>query len=290
METKDKISYTEKADAVNDDKTLNVKTGLPPVKPITRQQNENFRNKVLIRKRKRSKHPLRELRIRAGYTLEELAQITELSPSYLSRLESGSRRLNADILQGLSIALGCSPAELLPYNSNFMGASDEGQTGVHPASAQADLPVYELSGDAKKGNSINLDKGCTYMTRPADLVGITGAIACDVTKANFGPRYQEGDRLMLHPSTPLTANCSIVTITKDNKVFIGKFVAWNMPSATATPSQLLMDVTSGAPNDPATTERKVFEYADLKATYRVIAIAEAGSFVVPEAANAASAA
>ena len=56
---------------------------------------------------------LKYLRKRSGYTLESLADVTNISISYLSRLESGARRLNTDLIRRLSHAFSCDPAELL---------------------------------------------------------------------------------------------------------------------------------------------------------------------------------
>src|SRR3990167_1491006 len=58
-------------------------------------------------------HPLRDIRLSRDMTLEELAEVSGLSPSYLSRLESGSRRLNVDTINRLSDALRCEPSDLL---------------------------------------------------------------------------------------------------------------------------------------------------------------------------------
>lgn len=281
MQKSDKVKYDEKSKSspVNDDVTSDASGAMPTVRPISRQQNENFRQKVLTRKRKRSKHPLRDLRIRAGYTLEELAHITDLSPSYLSRLESGSRRLNADILQGLSLALGCNPADLLPYNNAYYTTRMEEGTEIKSAPQNADMPIYTLQGNSKNAfGSVDFSGKNKFMTRPSEFLGVAGAFACEIEKANFGPRYQEGDRILLHPSTPLSPNCSIVTITKDDRVFVGRFVAWNMPSATSTPSHLVMEVVSGSPDQAPSSERKILDHSDVKATYRIMGIYEAADF------------
>ncbi len=179
-----------------------------------------IRNKVLIRKRKRSKHPLRELRIRTGCTLEELSEITKMSPSYLSRLESGSRRLNADIIQRLSLALGCNPAELLPYNS-FTSASYVASTAS--PSASVDLPVYTLKGCKTREAMLEKSQAEQWITRPADFVGVNDAFACAVNDSQWMPRYMSGDRLLIHPTAPLKEGCSVIVTTTEDKTFLGTF-------------------------------------------------------------------
>ena len=177
---------------------------------------------VLTRKRKRSKHPLREIRIRSGCTLEQLSQITNMSPSYLSRLESGSRRLNADIIQRLSLALACNPAELLPYN-NFTGKSYAPAAGPSASTASVDLPVYTLRGQNAAEALLDSAQTEQWITRPADFMGISNAFACAVNESQWAPRYMNGDRLLIHPTAPLKEGCSIIVIAQDDKTFLGTF-------------------------------------------------------------------
>ena len=51
---------------------------------------------------------LRSLRTTLGYSLEELAERTHLSPSTISRIETGRRTLGLDVLVPLAQALGVS--------------------------------------------------------------------------------------------------------------------------------------------------------------------------------------
>jgi transcriptional regulator with XRE-family HTH domain len=57
---------------------------------------------------------LRELRVRSGWTLEELAQKVSLSKSYLSRLEEGDRQPSLAALLALSRAFDVSLGALFP--------------------------------------------------------------------------------------------------------------------------------------------------------------------------------
>lgn len=68
---------------------------------------------VLTRKRRAQQSSLRDQRLKRGLSLVELSRLTGLSASYLSRLESGSRRLNSDIIKTISETLLCEPADLL---------------------------------------------------------------------------------------------------------------------------------------------------------------------------------
>ena len=57
---------------------------------------------------------LRELRISRGMTQAELAQLAQVTTSYIGRLESAGAAPGIDLVQRLATALGTSIADLLP--------------------------------------------------------------------------------------------------------------------------------------------------------------------------------
>lgn len=226
--------------------------------------NKPLESKVLIRKRKRSKHPLRELRIRKGCTLEELSEVTKLSPSYLSRLESGTRRLNADIIQRLSLALSCGPAELLPQ-SNFTGTSyaaspsSIGRPGHAPSSA--DLPVYKLIGKKGAEGVIEKARAEQWITRPSDFIGVHDGFACAVNDSQWMPRYMDGDRLLIHPTAPLKAGCAVLVTTKEGKAYIGTF---KEAKGRGDEQDFIIETTFSTP-----LQEMTFKQKDMRAAYRI---------------------
>jgi transcriptional regulator with XRE-family HTH domain len=58
---------------------------------------------------------LREYRKAAGYTLEEVCSRVRCTPSYLSKLERGQRRLYADMLEDLALIYQTHPAKLVTF-------------------------------------------------------------------------------------------------------------------------------------------------------------------------------
>lgn len=70
---------------------------------------------------KRPKQSLRELlaanlraeRARRGLTQEDLAALTGLHPTYISRVEKAGYNIGIDSIERFSIALGLDPEELL---------------------------------------------------------------------------------------------------------------------------------------------------------------------------------
>jgi len=57
---------------------------------------------------------IRELRLAAGLTLDEVARRANTSVQQLSRIERGHRRLTDDWMRRIASALGVLPAALLP--------------------------------------------------------------------------------------------------------------------------------------------------------------------------------
>ena len=71
------------------------------------QANETESVDALVRRR------LRELRVRQGLTLDDVAKRAQIDVSTLSRLESGKRRLALDQLPRLAAALSVSTDDLM---------------------------------------------------------------------------------------------------------------------------------------------------------------------------------
>lgn len=231
-------------------------------------------NKLLTRKRKKSRHPLRDLRLQRGYTLEELAELTRLSPSYLSRLESGSRRLNADILQRLALVLSCHPGDLLPHDSHtskFVPQSSwtkEGSMGT-----SQDLPLYCL--EKKSDGSLILDVSSAkeWVNRPPEMTGVANAFAFSIEDQGVSPRYGKQDRIFAHPARSLTPECHMLAVNANDEAFVGQFLGWRADDA-GQPDALELKVM--APSSQGFTEKHLFiPRSELKASFRIVGTMEA---------------
>lgn len=60
-----------------------------------------------------TRHRIRNLREKKGYTRETLAEIAEISPKFLYEIESGVKGFSADTLYKLTIALNANAHYLL---------------------------------------------------------------------------------------------------------------------------------------------------------------------------------
>ena len=91
---------------------------------------------------------INRLRKKAGLTLEGLAALTGYSVSYLSRIASGDRRLNMDLIKQLSKALGCNKAVLLQDSTEAISLSKDGSVkpvmGMY-ADTICDVAIRDIS-------------------------------------------------------------------------------------------------------------------------------------------------
>lgn len=237
--------------------------------------SDDARSKVAQRKRKKSKHPLREFRIKRGYTLEELAELTRLSPSYLSRLESGTRRLNADVLHRLAMVLSCHPGDLLihdsqtgRYFSQSVGLSEQPSLGTLPQ----DLPLYELTTEGHK-HQLNFDQTTEWLPRPPELIGVAGSFAFKVGDETLGQRYRKEDHVFTHPNKALSAGCSILVITRSDQALVGQFLLWKGENSNAADT-LVIRLTEKIGNEDCTKDISLSR-TNIKSTYRIIGLMEA---------------
>jgi transcriptional regulator with XRE-family HTH domain len=111
---------------------------------------------------------IRGLRLARGWSLDELAGRCFLSPSTLSRLETGSRRIALDQLVAIAKALGTSLDQLVE-------SIDDDDIVIRPQQDKIrDVTTWSLSRDR-------------------------GANGASVTKARFGRRLRSNPELRVHP-------------------------------------------------------------------------------------------
>lgn len=204
---------------------------------------------------RKGSHPLRDLRLSRDMTLEELAEISGLSPSYLSRLESGSRRLNVDTINRLSDALRCDPGDLLSTTDSWLNKGGVAGYSLHSAQTlmqargghyrpmmtqnasafaalgNQQIPLYET---CIKTGTVDFTAPMCHIPAPSEIAGVPGAFAFTVADHTMEPRFYRGDRLLVHPGKPLSPRATAMVITTDNCVILGEFVAWRHMSELDT--------------------------------------------------------
>ncbi|MDR1236431.1 MAG: helix-turn-helix transcriptional regulator [Holosporaceae bacterium] len=190
--------------------------------------------------RKRKDAPmthLKYLRKRNGYTLEALSEITSISISYLSRLESGSRRLNTDLIRRLSHAFRCDPAELLQevsHESRIVSPVEFNRNRrMEIISRENSMPLYCIAQDPEDSSklAIKICNPAEWRQRPAELIS-KGELLAVKAGDYFASHFSPSSTLYLEPSNNLIPE-TIVVILNKGSVLIKKI--W---SVTPTSLQL----------------------------------------------------
>jgi transcriptional regulator with XRE-family HTH domain len=180
---------------------------------------------------------LKYLRKRSGYTLETLSEITSISISYLSRLESGSRRLNTDLIKRLSCAFRCEPAELLQeisHESKLVSPIEfSKQRRTDMLSRENGMPLYCIAKDDDDPSKL-IVKICSpseWRTRPAELASRNELLAV-AAGSYFVPQFSASSTLYLEPSHNLAPESMVVILNK------GSILIKKVWSVTPTSLQL----------------------------------------------------
>lgn len=187
----------------------------------------------LIAKKNDSFH-LRNLRKKRGYTLNELGELTGLSPSYISRLEAGGRRLNSDLIVKLSTTLGCSEYDLIKshIDTNENEKPIKSREGAYLPTK--DLPIYKsiagenLPGGKKSSLPVaNFDEPESKTFRLPQLMGSRSAFGVYVVDDSNFPKYRIGDLILIQPDKSISPGASVFMLTQDNEVVIGELISWS---------------------------------------------------------------
>jgi len=258
---------------------------------IATTPNTGFEGPYSAYMARRSKQSsLKVFRRTRGLTLEGLSELTGISPSYLSRLEGGARRLNTDLLERLSAVLGCQPGELLntsltprnlrvAHNGSSEVATEPSlrvESSVDSSMPQKDLPVYSIATPlgalpGATGETATLDfvNPADWAFRIPQLLGIPTAFALYVSDEQNAPKYMPGDTLYVHTTRPLSLRCSVVVLTKDDQAIVRQFWGWGPDS---------LFVSSFMKNEPSALEKQSIPRDNLRAAYKIIGTLEGGYF------------
>jgi transcriptional regulator with XRE-family HTH domain len=173
--------------------------------------------------RKRKDAPmthLKYLRKRSGYTLETLSEITSISISYLSRLESGSRRLNTDLIRRLSHAFGCEPAELLQevsHDSHVVTPVEfSKRRRPEMMTRENSMPLYCVSPEDRDGTTVLTIKACSpteWKQRPFELSSKNEMFAIKA-ESYFKPHFSSSSTLYLEPANNLAPESTVVILNR----------------------------------------------------------------------------
>lgn len=206
---------------------------------------------------------LRLLRRIRGLTLEELSEKVGISVSYLSRIESGNRRVTEPLLFKLSELLECDPTEILSNEpperqiaslgfSSFSLQNKQSPEKVEElmnllervagqldSSAHATkkiplfashyfkntlLPIGETIPEPETLEGVPLTEPSDWVECPPELLDVKTAFAYCVVNDEMSPRYSPGDTVFVNPHKPLMPSCFVLVITQDGAPKLRQFV------------------------------------------------------------------
>jgi phage repressor protein C with HTH and peptisase S24 domain len=173
---------------------------------------------------------IRELRLKAGLSMQALADRAGTSAPQINKLEKGERRLTVDWMVRIGKALGVDPTELLPPNLTSGRTSSGGVPESMRASpievGQADLPVL---GRAQGGRSGVLiipaeQSPVDWTYRPPQLRGVQDAFAVFAYDDSMHPMYKHGQTLWVHPHLPVKAGDGVLIVKHGDEAIVKELV------------------------------------------------------------------
>jgi phage repressor protein C with HTH and peptisase S24 domain len=169
---------------------------------------------------------IRELRHRAGLSMQALADRASTSAPQINKLEKGERRLTVDWMVRLGKALGVDPTELLPPGISGRAGSEISDSTNSFQMGPVDLPVV---GRAQGGSSgvliIPVEQTAVDRTyRPPQLRGVPDAFAVFAYDDSMHPMYKHGQTLWVHPHLPVKPGDGVLVIKRSDEAIIKELV------------------------------------------------------------------
>ncbi len=185
---------------------------------------------------------IREIRKARGVTLEQLAEMTDLSTSYLSRIESGKRGLRLEPRIAIAEALKVEPTDLggeLKTNVPAGHVTIEGAPAELRRNASAktdeiieadiefpkredmpkDVPVWGVAAGSNEGAFIiNVGEAIDYVRRPPGLAGKKDVFGIYVQGESMEPKFEAGELLYLDPHRPPRTRDYVVAVRQIDEV------------------------------------------------------------------------
>lgn len=212
---------------------------LSPMKGLDDNPTSTVMNDPVLLRRKRKDLPmthLKYLRKKSGYTLESLSELTSISISYLSRLESGSRRLNTDLIRRLSHAFKCDPAELLEEKTHesqvISGVEFSRRRSPETIIKDRSLPLYSVTKNEETGElAIRICSPSEWRQCPVELAG-RGDVFALYAGEYLEPYFNSSSTVYLEPATNLAPESTVIILN------CGKIMVKKIWSVTPTSLQL----------------------------------------------------
>ena len=181
---------------------------------------------------------LRDLRERAGLTMQALADRIGTSAPQINKLEKGERRLTVDWMARLAQGLGVEirdllpepaepgPALLLPGGEAKLFPGGEAAWGpAPPIGDPRDLiPVRSAARGGTDQEMFLKDGPIDHIRRPPSLAHVRDAYSIYMIGQSMEPRFRQGQLLHVNPYKPPQPGAGVVVTKRDDAVLIKEFV------------------------------------------------------------------
>jgi phage repressor protein C with HTH and peptisase S24 domain len=177
------------------------------------------------------KNRIRELRHKAGLSMQALADRAGTSAPQINKLEKGERKLTVDWMVRLGRALEVDPRELLPPDiaSGLPSrpAGEEGQPGPG-APIQLGAPDLPVLGRAQGGAGVLQfpveQRPVDWTYRPPNLRGVADAFAVYAYDNSMHPMYKHGQTLWVHPHLPVKSGDGVLIVKSSDEAIVKELV------------------------------------------------------------------
>ncbi len=177
-----------------------------------------------------SANVLRDRRIAARLTQEQLAEKIGSSQGYVAKLERGERRITLDLAVKFAEALGGDPTEYLP---ELNGSRPTSAAPPQPASGAKQIPVRAAARAGADQEMFLGDGPIDWVDCPSWLAATcSDAYAMYVTGDSMVPRFRPRQLLFVSPRRPPSPGDGVIVVRQNQAVLIKELVGWTAEGIT----------------------------------------------------------
>ncbi|MBX7146779.1 MAG: hypothetical protein K1X44_05670 [Alphaproteobacteria bacterium] len=198
---------------------------------------------------------LEQMITKNGFDLAYLSKQIGKNHAYLQQYfkRGVPKYLPEDIRYKLAKLLGCEEQDLKPIHltelENFDPSEQKSslktskkrtafgkENWFNKLVSNQDLPIYGTVKGGLDPNSIDWIYPALWVPMPDELNKVSGSFGLFITDQTMEPRYYQGEIVYCHPQRPLTKNCYVIIVTKEQKTLVRRLI--NQTADTIDVAQL----------------------------------------------------
>jgi phage repressor protein C with HTH and peptisase S24 domain len=163
---------------------------------------------------------IKQLREQNGLSASALAKIVGTSQPQITRLENGERPLDFIWLEKIAGALSVNPKDLIADT----GIGRKSQLVPPPLPGHSLIRIIPVHGSVSAANGTIYGLADPDGSRKLYLDVPEDCYAVEVSGDSMEPRYQHGDKVLIHPSQTITKGMDVLIIQPDGEGMIKTYV------------------------------------------------------------------